>query len=86
MRVTYSCAAGAGGSRFAVSVRGGGSAGAQKLAATSKETGAWNVFGTHPLGRISLAEAGEYELVVRPFAVPKWKVIGLQAVTLTPVR
>ena len=81
VRVTYSCAAGAGGSRFVVAV------GDQKLLGTSKETGVWNVFNKgESLGRVRLEKAGEYTLTVQPQPEPKWKVIGLQSVVLLPTK
>jgi len=81
VEITYSCTTAAAGSRFALEVGG------QKLVGTSKATGgSWSVFKSFPLGRIKLAKAGKHTLAVRPEPKPRWKVIGLQTVTLSPVK
>ncbi len=80
VEVTYSCAAGAGGSEFVVSVAG------QDLAGKTKETGAWNRFAPQPLGRVRLEKAGEYTLRVQPRAEPKWRSMGLQKIVLAPAK
>jgi len=78
--VAYSCAAGAGGSEYVVSVA------KQTLAGKSKETGAWNKFATESLGRVKLPKAGPYTLRVQPKARPKWQVIGLKSIVLRPAK
>jgi len=78
--VTYSCAKGAGGSAFTVSL------GNQSVAGKTHETGAWNKFAMKMLGQIRIENPGEYTLVVQPKAAPPWNSMGLQAITLTPVK
>jgi alpha-L-fucosidase len=78
--VTYSCAAGAAGSEFVVSVGG------LKLAGTTKETGAWNRFAPQTLGRLRLDKAGPCTLTVQPKAEPKWRSMGLKSVVLSPAK
>ena len=75
--VTYSCAAP--GSAFCVEV------GTQKLAGRSASTGSWAAYRTDPLGTLRFDQPGAYTLAVKPQPETKWKVIGLKAVTLTPV-
>jgi alpha-L-fucosidase len=74
--VTYSCQPGAEGSRFTVQVAG------QKLVATSRPTQSWSTYRTEPLGSVTLAKPGVYELAVKPSAETTWKVIGLKSITL----
>jgi alpha-L-fucosidase len=74
--VTYSCDAGAQGSEFTVEMGG------QKLTGTSQTTGSWASYRTDNLGSLKCGKAGIYTLAVKPKVPPKWKVIGLKAVTL----
>ena len=76
--VTYSCAAGAGGSEFTLAV------GDEKLSGKTVETGAWETFVPRKLGRVALAKAGRYTVAVQPKRKPKWQSMGLQRVVLTP--
>ncbi|MFI5378736.1 MAG: alpha-L-fucosidase [Tepidisphaerales bacterium] len=76
--ITYSCDQGAGGSEFTVE------AGSQKLAGKSKPTGSWATYTTEELGSFTLEQPGKVSVSVRPKADPKWKVIGLKSVVLTP--
>jgi len=46
----------------------------------------WSTFATEELGTLKIEKAGSYTLGVKPKAEPKWKVIGLQAVILTPLQ
>jgi len=78
VEVTYSCAAGAGGSRFSVA------AGEVSLVAAAAETGSWATFRTDAVGTLALPAAGRCTIAVRPRTLPSWKVIGLKAVTLRP--
>ena len=76
VQITYSCAEGAGGSRFVVSVAG------QELTGVTEVTGQWNRFATHTLGRIHLPQRGTFTLTVQPQSDRPWKSMGLQAVRL----
>ena len=76
--VTYSCATYAPGSAFTVEVGG------QTLTGKSASTGSWATYRTDKLGTLKLDKPGNYTLAVKPKAEPKWKVIGLKSVTLTP--
>jgi alpha-L-fucosidase len=78
VEVTYSCDAGVQGSQFTVEV------GDQKLTGTSKSTGSWASYTTETLGTIHLDKTGVCTLAVKPKAEPKWKVIGLKSITLSP--
>ena len=78
--ITYSCQPGAEGSRFTVEVAG------QKLTADSKPTQSWSTYRTESLGKITFEKPGSYALAVKPSADPKWRVIGLKDITLSPVR
>ena len=80
VEIVYSCQAGAEGSEFIVGL------GNQLLSGKSKSTGDWSKFTTEELGTLKIGEDGIYMLTVKPKAEPKWKVIGLQAVMLTPVK
>ena len=80
VEIVYSCQAGAEGSEFTVEL------GNQSLAGKSKSTGDWSKFTTEKLGTLKIGKDGIYTLTVKPKAEPKWKVIGLQAVILTPVE
>lgn len=77
---TYSCAAGAGGSEFTLSV------GDRKLEGKTVETGAWTRFVPQALGRIRIEMAGQFTLTVQPRTPPKWKSMGLQAIVLRPAK
>lgn len=79
VEITYSCAAGAEGSAFAVEVAG------QKLTGKSAATGSWATYRTDKLGRLKLDKPGVLTLEVKPLPVPKWQVIGLKSVVLKPV-
>ena len=78
--VVYSCQAGAEGSEFTVALAD------QSLSGRSKSTGEWSKFISEELGTLKIGKDSVYTLAVRPKAEPKWKVIGLQAVILTPVK
>jgi alpha-L-fucosidase len=80
VEIVYSCQAGAEGSEFAVAM------GDQLLSGRSNSTGDWSKFTTEELGTLKLGKSGNYTLAVRPKAEPKWRVIGLQAVILTPLE
>jgi hypothetical protein len=56
--------------------------GDQKLTGTSQTTGSWASYRTDNLGSLKCGKAGIYTLAVKPKVPPKWKVIGLKAVTL----
>lgn len=77
--VTASCAEGAAGSAFAVSV------GRQELECTTVATGRWDRFADRELGQVKLDKPGRYSLAVRPKAKPKWKSMGLRSIVLRPV-
>ena len=79
VEVSYSCARGAQGSGFTVE------AGAGKLTGTAESTGSWEVYRTDKLGTLSFEKPGAVTLAVKPMHEPKWKVIGLKAVTLNPI-
>jgi alpha-L-fucosidase len=76
----YSCATGAGGSRFVVSVDG------QKLDGETEETGAWDVHKSERIGTVKLAKKGEYTLRIQPSAEPAWKSMGANRVILRPAE
>ena len=76
VEVTYSCAAP--GSAFTVEVGG------QTLTGKSASTGSWETYRTDNLGTLKLDKPGTFTLAVKPKSEPKWKVIGLKSVTLTP--
>jgi len=78
VEITYSCAAP--GSEFTIE------AGDQKLTGKSASTGSWATYRTDKLGTLKFDKPGIFTLAVQPKAEPKWKVIGLKAVTLTPVE
>ena len=78
VRISYSCAAGAGGSAFSVAVGG------RRLTGRTQETGAWDRFATRTIGRVRLEKAGDYTLTVTPIAPPAWKSMGLESVLLRP--
>jgi hypothetical protein len=80
VEIVYSCQAGAEGSEFTVSV------GDQLLTGKSRSTGDWTKFTTEKLGTLKIGKDGSHTLTVKPKAEPEWKVIGLQAVILTPVE
>jgi alpha-L-fucosidase len=80
VEVVYSCQAGAEGSEFTVEL------GNQSLTGKSKSTGDWSKFATEKLGTVEVGKNDTYTLKVKPKAEPKWKVIGLQSVILTPVE
>ena len=80
VEIVYSCQAGAEGSEFVVAL------GDQLLSGKSKSTGDWSKFTTVELGTLKIGKADVYTLAVKPKAEPKWKVIGLQAVILTPAK
>jgi len=75
-----SCAKGAGGSEFVVSVAG------QKLECRTVETGDWGKFVSRSLGRVRLPKAGKYTLTVQPKPKPKWQSMGLRWVLLSPAK
>jgi hypothetical protein len=56
----------------------------QSLSGKSKSTGDWSKFIAAELGTLKIGKDRAYTLTVKPKAEPKWKVIGLQAVVLTP--
>ena len=76
----YSCAAGAAGSRFDITV------GDEKLTGVTKETGAWDVHETVKLGTVELERGGDYELRIQPLAEPAWKCMGANRVILKPAK
>ena len=76
--IAYSCQNGAEGSEFTIEAGGG------KLVGKSKATGTWATFATETLGTLKLDKAGLSALVVKPKSEPKWKVIGLKSITLSP--
>jgi alpha-L-fucosidase len=77
---TYSSDQAAAGSRFAISI------GDQRLAGVTENTGEWGKYKTVSLGRITLANKGRHTLCVSPAADGPWKGMGLQSVTLRPVK
>jgi len=79
-RIVYSCAQGAGGSAFAVTV------GKSRIEATTRETGSWRKRAARYLGAVTLDKPGEYTLTVKPKTPPAWKSMGLNSVTLKPVK
>lgn len=74
VEITYSCASP--GSEYTVEVGG------QKLAGKSASTGSWASYRTDKLGTLEFDKPGIFTLAVKPKAEPKWRVIGLKAVTL----
>jgi hypothetical protein len=78
VEVTYSCAAP--GSAFTVE------AGGQALTGRSLSTGSWADYRTDKLGALKLDKPGTITLAVKPGNDPKWKVIGLKSVILTPME
>jgi alpha-L-fucosidase len=78
--IVYSCHAGAEGSEFTVDL------GNQSLTGKSKSTGDWSKFTSEKLGTLKIEKDGICTLTVKPKAKPMWKVIGLQAVILTPLE
>jgi alpha-L-fucosidase len=80
VEITYSCATGAQGSEFVIE------AGGQKLTGKSSTTGSWAAYRTDKLGTLRLDKPSNYTLMVKPKSEPKWKIIGLKAVALTPLQ
>jgi alpha-L-fucosidase len=80
VEVAYSCQDGAQGSQYTVE------AGGRKLTGTSRTTGTWATFATEILGTLTLDKPGACTVSVKPKAEPKWKVIGLKSITLTPME
>lgn len=80
LELRYSCAGGAGGSRFVVSV------GQREIVGGTKESGAWDVHRADKIGRVELDSAGSYTLTIQPKAEPKWKSMGVNKVILKPVK
>jgi alpha-L-fucosidase len=78
VEISYSCASGCEGSQYTVE------AGGQTLTGTSPATGSWSTFTTEKLGTLTFDKPGRSTLAVKPKANPKWKVIGLKSVRLTP--
>jgi alpha-L-fucosidase len=76
--ITYSCDTHAQGSAFTIEV------GTQKLAGKSITTGSWATYRTDKLGTLTFDKPGQYTLAVKPQTNPKWRVIGLKSVILTP--
>lgn len=80
VELSYSCDDPAAGSEFTVSVGG------QAVEGRTKPTGGWNRFARESLGRIRLGKPGRYTLTVQPKSEPKWQAMGLESVTLRPMR
>ncbi len=80
VRVEYSCAAGAAGSQYTLSVD------KQTLTGTSRVSGSWATYVSDTLGTMRFDSPGPFTLTVKPRQPPEWKVIGLKAVLLTPKR
>jgi len=80
VELRYSCAAGAGGSRFVVSV------GQNEIVGQTEESGAWDVHRTDKIGRLELDDAGSYTLTIQPKAEPTWKSMGTNKVILKLVK
>ena len=78
VEITYSCAAP--GSAFAVELSG------QTLTGKSASTGSWENYHSDNLGTMKLDKPGTFTLAVKPKPAPKWRVIGLKAVTLKPIE
>ena len=78
VEITYSCAAL--GSAFAVELSG------QTLTGKSASTGSWENYHSDNLGTMKLDKPGTFTLAVKPKPAPKWRVIGLKAVTLKPIE
>ena len=78
--VSYSCAPGAAGSKFVVSVD------EQNLDGETKETGAWDIHKIEKLGTVKLKTKGEHTLRIQPSAQPAWKSMGANRVILKPVE
>jgi alpha-L-fucosidase len=78
VEVTYSCAAP--GSAYAVAV------GETRLLGKSASTGSWASYRTDSLGAVDVGNPGRLTVCVKPESEPRWRVIGLQRVTLSPVR
>ena len=78
--VTYSCATHAEGSAYAIE------AGGQTLVGKSTSTGSWVNYRTDTLGQLTLGQPGLVTVSVKPRNDPKWKVISLKSVTLTPLK
>jgi alpha-L-fucosidase len=76
--VRINVAAMAEGSHFVIEI------GDQKLACVAPNTGAWDAFQVLDVGDVTVPQAGELEINVRPQDAATWKAINLNAVTLTP--
>ncbi len=78
--ITFACAAGSGGSEYALSVA------KQRLAGKVKDTGSWTNFVTEKVGTVKIEKAGNYNLSVEPETMPAGAVMNLKSVSLVPVK
>ena len=78
VNVTYACEKGSEGTRYAVQV------GDQQVSDEVKDTGSWSKYTTDEIGTLRLDKPGRYTLSVLPKGKPKFAVMNLRAVTLSP--
>ena len=78
--IACSCAPGAAGSEFTVSVGG------REFQGKTASTGGWDRFVDVPLGRLRIDRAGKHTLRLQPKAPPAWKSLGLRRVTMKPAH
>jgi len=78
--ITFACAAGSGGSEYAILVA------KEKLAGKVKDTGSWTNFVTENIGTLKIEKPGTYNLSVKPETMPAGAVMNLKSVTLVPVE
>lgn len=78
VQITYSSAAGAGGSAFDVSI------GEHKMTGRTEETGSWDTYATGSLGRVKLTRDRLYKVKVQPRSTPPWHSMGLKSIVLKP--
>ena len=80
VEMTQACGKGSGGSEYQLIVGG------QTLADTVPDTGAFTNFVKRVIGKVKLAEPGDYTLAVKPVKKPGVAVMDLRAVTLQPEK
>ncbi|MCK4294237.1 MAG: alpha-L-fucosidase [Planctomycetes bacterium] len=80
VEITFACAAGFGGSEYAVS------AADQEVTGKVRETGGWANFVSDKLGSIKISKSGTYLLTVKPKTKPGGAVMNLKSVRLVPAK
>lgn len=68
------------GTQFEISI------GDRTLLGKTENTVSWNEYKTLPLGRITLAKAGNYTITIKPQSPETWKNMAIQSITLKPVK